>query len=378
MPTGPAVLDLLGPLLAALEDGPAIAPVETDGAGPASAELTTVPENIAWAVRTSGSTAAPRRVLLPSSAIRHAAAAGTARLGGPGQWLLTLPADHIAGLMVLARSALGGYQPAVVAPGPFTPSEFADATSRVDGSRRYVSLVPTQLHRLLADEAVGVDALRTYHGVLVGGAALSPALRDQCADAEIALVTSYGMTETCGGCVFDGRPLDGVTVTTTADSRLVVSGPVVATGYLGEAPFEPERTFVTGDRGSVLDDGTIRIIGRADDVIITGGINVDPLPVEQAIGRLAGVAGVVVTGLSDPEWGQVVVAVVMPDGAPPSIEEIRTATAPLGRAAAPRHLVIVDAIPLRGIGKPDRAAIAGLVRTTLGSPGRPARGTADM
>ena len=153
------------------------------------------------AVETSGSTGAPKRVLLSRAALRASADATHARLGGPGQWLLNLPPSYVAGLQVLFRSVRAGTEP-VVQDGPF-----GEAAAAMTGARRYVSLVPTQLVRLL-DE----DALRGFDTVLVGGARLEPALRTRAERAGVRVVATYGMSETCGGCVYDGRPLDGVAV----------------------------------------------------------------------------------------------------------------------------------------------------------------------
>src|SRR5690606_34072477 len=215
-------------------------------------------------------------------------------LGSPGQWLLALPGHYIAGAQVLVRGLLAGTETIASEGDRFDASAFAAASARLDSRRpRYTSLVPVQLARLV--EAAARDpfvaaALTSYDAVLVGGQALPPTLRDAAAELGAHLVTTYGSTETAGGCVYDGRPLDGVRVRiveASADkdgSGLVeLSGPVLADGYLGDpartaAAFaiDPDGTrwYRTGDLGDLAPDGTLRIRGRADDVIISGGVKV--------------------------------------------------------------------------------------------------------
>jgi O-succinylbenzoic acid--CoA ligase len=240
--------------------------------------------------------------------------------------------------------------------------------------RRITSLVPTQLLRVLTDPAA-TTALTTFDAVLVGGAATPRALLDDAAQAGVRVVTTYGMSETCGGCVYDGVPLDGVVVAGSSSAetegparpgRLSITGPVVARGYRDmprhpsfvQAPGDRYRTFVTDDLGVLTDTGW-RVVGRVDDVIVTGGMKIDPAVVESVLIRVNGVREVIITGVPDPDWGQTVVAVAVPgpDG-PPSLAALRKAAAYAhGAAAAPKHLVLVGELPLRGPGKPDRAAI---------------------
>ncbi len=308
-------------------------------------------------VVTSGSTGAGRAVLLPASALRASAAATHERLGGPGSWLLMLPVSAIAGLQVLCRSLLAG-TPATVLRDGETP---AAAAARMPRGRRYTALVPTQLRRLLdADPA----ALRDFDAVLVGGAATDAALLTRARAEGVAVVTTYGMTETAGGCVYDGVPLDGVTA--RIGEGVELTGPTLAVGYRLD-PAATSASFIDGwfrtrDAGS-LEDGRLVVHGRLDDVVISGGVNVAPSAVEAALREHPDVADAVVFGRPDPDWGQRVVAAVVPSpGAAPSLEALRPWVAQrLGAPAAPRALRVVDAFPLLHTGKPDRRAVAAAV-----------------
>ena len=230
------------------------------------------------------------------------------------------------------------------------------------------SLVPTQVRRLLDDAGAGLAALRELDAVLVGGAAADPGLLARAREAGVAVVTTYGMSETCGGCVYDGVPLDGVTVELEgADEagvgRVVLGGATVAEGYRGAddaavADFLPGRRFRTSDLGRLDAEGRLEILGRADDVIVTGGEKVAPAAVERALLAVSGVREACVVGVPDAAWGSRVVAVVA--GASLDADAVRAAVAPgLGRAA-PREVRVLDAVPLRGIGKPDRAGVRAL------------------
>lgn len=385
-PAGPADVPSLSRSLAqALAGtGPALLPSDEIGAGRHDA-AGEVADGVALVVRTSGSTGAAREVLLGAAALRASATATAARLGGPGHWLLALPATHVAGLQVLVRSVLAGHEPVVQPAGAFRAEAFAAATAHLvqqaAGDRIYTSLVPTQLTRALGSPD-GQEALVRYDAVLVGGAASEPGLLVRARERGVRVVTTYGMTETCGGCVYDGVPLEGVEVELAADGRVLLAGPVLADGYRGRPDLDAEvfvthagrRRVRTSDLGRWA-DGRLEILGRADDVIITGGVNVAPLAVEHAVAGLPEVAEVCVVGIPDPEWGQAVVAVVVPrPGAePPSLEQVRAAvTRTLEPAAAPRHVVPAAALPLRGPGKPDRRAAAALAEAWL-DRGGPAR-----
>jgi O-succinylbenzoic acid--CoA ligase len=315
-------------------------------------------------VVTSGSTGSARAVLLTADAIRASASATLERLGGPGSWLLALPVSAIAGLQVACRSLLAGRVPVVL--GEHEP--LAAAAARLpDGDRRYLSVVPTQLRRWLDAEP---DALRRFHAVLVGGAAADPGLLDRARAEEVAVVTTYGMTETAGGCVYDGVPLAGVAVRVTDGVEL--SGPVLALGYRCD-PDATEAAFADGwfrtrDAGALGADGRLTVHGRLDDVVISGGVNVAPQAVEAALRQHPDVADAVVFGRPDDEWGQRVVAAVVPAaGAAPDLAALRRWVAVrLGAPAAPRELHLVDAVPLLHTGKPDRRSVA--ERIPGGSP----------
>ncbi|SDF91828.1 O-succinylbenzoic acid--CoA ligase [Blastococcus aurantiacus] len=318
-------------------------------------------------VVTSGSTGTGRGVLLSADAVRASASATLERLGGPGSWLLALPVSAIAGLQVLCRSEVAGREAVVLDRG----EDLAAAVSRMPaGDRRYTALVPTQLVRFLDAEP---DALRGFDAVLVGGAATDPALLARARAEGVRVVTTYGMTETAGGCVYDGVPLDGVRVRVVdggtagpGGGGIELAGPVLASGYR----LDPAATaaafgggwFRTRDAGE-LTDGRLTVLGRLDDVLISGGVNVAPAAVEAVLREHAGIADAVVVGRPDPEWGQRVVAAVVPSGdrAPDLAELRRWVGDRLGAAAAPRQLHVLAAVPTLHTGKPDRRAVAALI-----------------
>jgi o-succinylbenzoate---CoA ligase len=374
VPTGDAVLGLL-PLLStalagglphalhphaagtaphpSLRPGEPLDPGEDDPADPT-----------AVVVATSGSTGTPKGALLPAGALRASAAATAARLApGPGtqRWVLALPAHHVAGLQVLLRSVRAGTEPVVLPPGPFSAAAFVAATARADADRLLTSLVPTQLVRLLDAGEEARAALARYDAVLVGSAATPGALLERARAAGVRVVTTYGSSETCGGCVYDGVPLDGV-VPALEEDRLTLAGPVLARGYRG-LPGHPAFSggrFRTDDT-AVLEDGRVRVLGRVDDLVTTGGLKVAPALVEEALAGTPGVGEVVVVGVPDAEWGQRVVAAVVPAGTAPTLAELRERVgAAVARHAAPRQLLLLDELPLRGPGKPDRAALRAL------------------
>jgi O-succinylbenzoic acid--CoA ligase len=268
--------------------------------------------------------------------------------------------------MVLVRSLLARTRPEVLdLYGGFDIAAFADATARLHpATRRYTSLVPTQLRRLLDSRA----DLSAYDAVLVGGAALSAELRDRALDAGVRVVTTYGMSETSGGCVYDGVPLDGVEVTLDAGARVRIGGPVLFAGYRLRPDLTAEALVegrhVTSDLGSWTPDGRLEVIGRVDDVVVSGGVNVPAAMVERALTGHPGVAVCAVVGRPDPEWGERVVAVVQPADVtrPPTVEELRAFAADrLEPAALPREVVVLGMLPVLATGKPDKAAVRSLV-----------------
>ena len=350
--------DLLPALAAALDGGPAVVPeVAAEVLAALRPDEPLEHPDVALVVPTSGSTGEPKGVLLPAAALRASALATAERLGGHAQWLLALPPTHVAGLQVLVRSLLAGTTPVVLPAGPFEAGAFAAATAALTGPRRCVSLVPTQLRRLL--EGAGLDALRAYDAVLLGGAASPAPLLERAREAGVRVVTTYGMSETSGGCVYDGVPLDGVRVSVDG-GRVRLGGPVVARGYrlrpdLTAAAFDGD-VFTTSDLGR-LDGPVLTVLGRADDVVVSGGVNVAPLAVEAALERHPGVVEAAVTGVPDEEWGSRVVALVVLR-APLTLAQAREHVAlTLPRAWAPRELREVETLPLLASGKLDRAAL---------------------
>lgn len=331
--------------------GPAVLPVSSDPAERARVVAAVRPddglddEEVCLVVPTSGSTGTPKGVLLTAACLAASGTAAVERLGGPGAWTLALPVTHIGGLQVLLRSLATGSEPQT--------GDFVDATARLEGPRRFTSLVPTQLGRLLE---TAPEALASYDAVLLGGAAAPPALLTRARAAGVRIVTTYGMSETSGGCVYDGVPLAGVSV--EVGERVVLSGPVVARGYRsGEAGFDGQR-FITSDVGE-LRDGRLVIHGRADDLVVTGGEKVAPAAVEAALAEHPSVAEVAVVGVPDPEWGaRVRAVVVLRAGTSLTLEQVRDHVgARLGRVSAPRELRVVAALPLLPGGKVDRAVL---------------------
>lgn len=359
-----AVGELDAAVRAMLAGGEAVAPLE-----PGQATPPRDPGSGQIVLGTSGSTGALKWVLLSAAALSASATATHARLGGPGRWLLALPAQHIAGVQVLVRSTLAGTRPAVLdLRGGFDPAAFSAAAHRVAGEdqRCYTALVPTQLARLLDADP---GPLIRLDAVLLGGAAAPAALLSRARAAGVRVVATYGMTETAGGCVYDGSPLEGVQVRVNGDPGGVeLAGPMLASGYLGA----PEQTvtafrdgwFRTCDLGRLDGQGRLQVFGRADDVIVTGGCKVAPAEVEAVLTGLPGVAAACVVGLPDPEWGERVTAAVIPadPAQPPDPAALRVAARRLLTGPqVPKEIVLLDTLPLHGIGKPDRGALRTLL-----------------
>jgi len=317
-------------------------------------------ETAGIAVATSGSTGSPREVLIGSDAIRASAQASTSRMGGPGAWLLAIPTQRIGGALVMARAMLYGTELVWLPSGPFTAEAFAHAAAAMPSGRRYVSLVPTQVVRLARSDA-GRAALGTFDAVLVGGAPL-PEL-----GLDAPLISTYGATETCGGCVYNGEPLEGVAVSTSHDGRILLGGSTLADGYADgdNADFGvdgPLRWFRTPDSGE-WDGARLTVAGRADDVIITGGLKAHPARVERALATLPYVAEAAVAGVPDPEWGARVTAWVVEASGMPGLDQVRAdLSALLAAHELPRELRIVGALPHTEGGKIDRRAMRALAR----------------
>lgn len=373
-------------------------------------------------LRTSGSTTGTGKLVgVSMDALVASARATHKRLGGPGIWVLALPAYHAAGVQVLVRAAVagthvfnaykeGGFDPqhlaqvidaaCVAAADCGAGSSFdddavsscaggvggeAEGALAADDSGRacpvYTSLVPTQLRRALDDEQLR-GALARLDAVLIGGAAADAQLLEQAKAAGIRVVTTYGMSETCGGCVYDGQPLPGVSMDVDqATGAIWLSGPMLATGYLGDeertrrcfvsrpdsqAGEPARRWFITSDRGHIV-DGRLQVLGRLDDVIISGGIKVEPGPIEALLALNPLVSECAVVGLPDLQWGQVVTAVVVPASMPglgrvdegAILAQIRVyLEQKLSGAQCPKQVLLADALPYKGIGKVDRRALA--------------------
>ena len=332
---------------------------ELDPDGPARVQGLADPrataDDVALVVATSGSTGTPKGVELTEAALTSATDASLARLGAQDgeRWALALPLHHVAGIAVVRRAWTLGDDP--------VPALQRDRLATVDAD--HVALVPTQLARALDDR---VDLAR-FRTILLGGGPAPPDLLDRARAAGATVVVSYGMTETAGGCVYDGHPLDGVDVEVDSDDRIRLRGPMLFRGYRGDpgataAAFDGDW-FVTGDRGR-WHDGRLEVLGRADEVVVSGGENIPVAPVVSALRSHPTVADAAATGRPDPTWGQALVAVVVPVDPrhPPDLVELRAhVRQQLPAHHAPRGLAIVDRLPRDHLGKLRKDALDRLV-----------------
>ena len=355
--TGPALLPLdpalPRPMLA--EQLEAFAPSVVETAEGAERYVPARPapgvgDDTALVVATSGSTGRPKGTELSAPALLASARASLRRIGArPGErWLCCLPAFHIAGIQVLVRSLLAGTTPTVA--GRLEPGTLAASGCA------HVAVVPTQLRRLV-DADADLSAVAT---ILLGGAAVPPGLLDAARAAGGRVITTYGMSETSGGCVYNGMPLDDVSVDIGPGDRIRIAGPVLFSGYRLRpdltAAARDGRWFVTSDLGSLGPSGELLVRGRADDVINTGGEKVVPGEVAAVLQACPGVRDAAVIGQPDPEWGERVVAVVVPADPddPPELELLRLRVRErLPRYAIPSRVVMVDAVPMLPSGKHD-------------------------
>ena len=303
-------------------------------------------DSVGFIVESSGSTGTPKRITLSTQALLSSAAASADRIGS-GQWLLALPTNFIAGINVLIRSVVADTQPVLLnTQVPFTAEAFIRGSALM-GESRYTSLVPYQLRKLL--EAARSDAfvfseLRKFNTILVGGQQPNWADVLELRTMGVNVVVSYGMTETCGGCVYDSVPLHGVSVR-IVDDRIAISGPMLADG-LGDQ-------YLTNDVG-IMTEGKLEVIGRADRVIVSGGLKISLDRVEEAALALDGVIEVCAVAINS-EWGESVgIAYV---GAERDFGEL----AQLSPAARPRRVVQLAEIPKLPFGKPDLLAVAQLL-----------------
>jgi O-succinylbenzoic acid--CoA ligase len=339
-----AVLDGSGTPFALVPSDPAQAERVRQAAAPDEPLET---DDCAVVLTTSGSSGEPKGVLLSRSALIASATATHDRLGGPGQWMLPMAPYFVGGLQVLTRSVLAGLAPVVVS----DHDTFSAAAAAMTAARRYTAMVPTQLARLLDSEA---EALRSFDAIVIGGASMSPDLKARARSAGVSAIPAYGMTETGSGCVYAGQPLDGTDLRLD-DGRILISGSTLFSGYR----LQPELTaevlrdgwFRTQDRGRII-DGRLQVIGRVDDVVISGGVNITLPAVQARLLEHPKVDDAVVLGVPDAEWGSRVVAFVVGG---PDRNELRDFVAEvLPRTWAPREIVALEALPMLASGKVDR------------------------
>jgi len=313
-----------------------------------------VADNVALIVETSGSTGEAKRIEISRDALLASANASQIRLGGPGQWLLALPTNYIAGANVLIRALVADTQPILMNTSvPFTAEAFGRAASLMTGERRYTSLVPTQLYRLIDAIALGDDYLlnqmRRFNAILVGGQAPHVEVLEKANQLGINVVVTYGLTETCGGCVYDGEPLDGVEVE-------IFGGIIRIAGATLANVETTDGWFATNDLGDLTDDGKWVVIGRADRVIKSGGIKISLDRVEQLARLVPGVNELAAAAISDADWGQRVGVVYT--GSPEVADDIATALAnDLGPAGRPIRILRTDKLPKLANAKIDLTAV---------------------
>ena len=378
----PMALDGSGPAIAPLPEGPPrLVASLLDAIKPDDSNYPLESNDIALVVSTSGSTGAPRGVLLTQQALTASATSFAHRFGTDARWVVSMPMHRIAGIMVLVRAHLFGnpfeVDPSTGGARPFNAATFAAPTlkakrlSDVDGRPLMVSLVPTQIARLLEAGSVGIEALQSYAVVLSGAAATPQPLLDKLRENGINVVISYGMSETCGGCAFDGLPLDDVSISLgTQDDiepgRISISGPVLASGYRLRPDLDA-LTFIDGrmmthDVGKLDSSGLLHVLGRLDDIVIVGGVNVALSAVEAAIRHHPFIEDVAVIDIADPLWGSLPMAYVVLRTQDVNTEllsaQIKDAVSQrIGKAATPRTIHYVDQLPMLDSGKIDRLSL---------------------
>lgn len=360
--------------------------------------LRRLPSQVSFILSTSGSTKPGGRLVgISLEALRASHQATAQRLGGNGIWVSALPRDHIAGFQVIARAYAGGTEPVTIdMTGGFKLFRLREALQNTpsDNVPVYLSLVPTQLRRALADSKT-LAALRLCSAILVGGAHISPSLLTAGREQGLNLVTTYGMTETCGGCVYDGVPLPGVKVAVN-EGRIFLSTPTLMSGYL-EAESDPEIQVFRGkpwlasnDAGRIvfqdpdtskaaaqtIDYSTpahLEVLGRLDDTIISGGENIS-LPLVTGAAEQVGFPGLEFCALKDEEWGQILCAVFSSGGLPTTEPTATPDLAQLGydlreslrehlpSSHLPRAAALLPHFPLLPTGKLDRRALEEAVR----------------
>lgn len=346
----------------ALAGGPAILP--RHGLASDGAELPqTVSQPVALVVETSGSTGQSKRVALSADALLAGAAASESALGGPGQWLLALPAHYIAGINVLTRSIAAETEPVMLQGPHFDPMAFAEAALSMDAHLRFTALVPAQLARLIEADST-LEVLRRFDRILLGGQATPQSLLERALELGLNVTRTYGSSETAGGCVYDGIPLAtaGVQI---VDGQIELSGPMLAEGYLGDpartaAAFYARdgiRWYRSGDTGE-LRDGVLRVTGRLDDVIVSGGLKVSLAAIERVVRALPGLSEAVVVAVPHEVWGEVPVVVLSLRAELQLLRDVVEAAE--GPQARPHRLIVLDELPLLPSGKVDRRALRAL------------------
>lgn len=314
-----------------------------------------VEDDIACVVESSGSTGTPKRISISLDALTHAATWGQERLGPSGQWLLALPINFIAGQQVLLRSVLADTQPVIMNTSlPFTTEAFFRSAKMMSNANKYTSLVPTQLAKLVAaceqDKSL-LDLLRGFRAILVGGQATAVELQERALALGLKVVISYGMTETSGGCVYDGVPLEGVRLKIAPDGRLLIQGKTLAE--------DQEDWIFTNDLAEISETGKLTILGRADRVIISGGLKVSLDRVEYLGSELAGVEDISAVSIQDDTWGERVGVCYV--GSPEVADDIANQLATLlGPAGKPIRVIRVDKLPKLATSKTDTLSIAKL------------------
>ena len=323
------------------------------GTGPALAlspvDYTSVDSSCALIVSTTGTSGIQKDVALSATALLTNARASLSYLDAkPGdRWSLLLPLTHVAGINVLIRSLELGT----------APIDLREMKNYVDVD--FTAIVPTQLHSALHGDENLLRHLKAAKAVLVGGAALDLGLAQAARDAGITIITTYGATETSGGCVYDGIPLAGTTVE-IENGLIVISGKTLASGYLNHPTLWPDRSrFHTQDLGQMR-DGRLVVLGRADDVIISGGANISLHQVEEILRTNFPASQAVAVGLADEHWGQALHIA--------HVGELDTTLASsllaenIGMSAKPKGFHQVAELPLIGIGKVDRRALEKMLR----------------
>ena len=334
-----------------------VKPAQVGDAAPKPYDLPDdVGDDVALIVESSGTTGTPKQISLSLATLLASANASAEFLGASGQWLLALPANYIAGANVLIRSVVAGTQPILMNTTlPFTAEAFVRASMLLTHDHKFTSLVPTQLFRLAqvakAEPSV-LFALKQFTAILVGGQAADPALVASLREQGVKIVLTYGSTETAGGCVYDGVPLGGVHVSLSADGRVSIDGPTLAKGV--------GKPFVTNDLGEIDADGRLRVIGRADRVLVSGGLKVSLDQLEHAAMSVGGVTEAAALAITDAEWGHraVLFYVGSPEVADYLAGEVLSL---LGSAAKPVRVLRVGLLPRLATGKVDYLALQTLL-----------------